>query len=483
MFNIRTQASPAVTLLNGSMASETITRCIPPEVLREIFSHLSSPLRLLEPYEFPWYLGQVCSEWRALFLSMQPYFWNEIQIEEPEDCDRQPDPAHVMPMLTFFLKATNGAPFSFTLYSEDYYDVHEAPKVELILSKLLDHSMQWVNALMELQLPEFLLLRSVKDRVPLLQSLALVLPSDEMENHDSTLLLQMGKLFENAPLLTRIKLECLSDVDWKFNWASLTSLHLCSFSDSPHLIITTLRQAINLEEFSLDDTAFWDIDWANIGDTATIQLPRLKYLSVEELFFLTILETPALEELKIEVEEDKPDNTRIVIEFLLRSNCELSRLSSSYINLPVLIEILTYTPNLEKLLLWDSKFLVDLVKWLTRSTDEAEPQELPLRRLHSLSLNCWSEIEGSDLEAVQEMVIHRDSTIDKSVEGLRELAIYTDTSWAGPSAVLKSLESLCKDKRIDFRFIRSFDQTGSKIVQLPISIQQLGNSGPKPRAA
>ena len=418
---------------------------------------------------------------------MQPYFWNEIQLERPEDRDRQPDSARIMEMLTFFLDVAGGAPFSFTLYKENHYYVGDAPDVQLILSKLRDYSMQWVNASMGLRVPELLLLRSVENRVPLLQSLGLVLPFDayqerEMSSLDSALLLQMGKLFENAPRLTRIKLRCLSDVRWRFNWASLTSIHLRSFEDNPQLIITTLRQAIVLEEFSLEGIKYRDTDWENVGDIAIIKLPRLKYLSLRELFFLTILETPALEELKFEFKKDNPDDARIMMEFLLRSNCELSRLSSSGFELPVLTEILSYTPNLEKLLLWHSDFLVDLVKWLTRSELSTDKAVLPLRRLHSLSLNCWSDIGKSDLEAVQEMITHRDSMIDESAEGLRELAIYTDLAWVGPCAVLKSLESLCKDKRIDFRFIRSFNHMDSKIIQLPISIQQLGSSEPKSRA-
>ena len=264
---------------------------------------------------------------------MRPYFWNEIQIEHPEDRDqyRQLDYARVMEMLTFFLNVTSGAPFSFTLYNEGLYYVGDAPSVQLILSKLRDYSMQWVNASMKLREPDLLLLRSVKNRVPLLQSLGLVLQR-AIPNLDSTLLLQIGNLFEKAPLLTRLKLECLSDMDWRFNWASLTSIHLLSIRDSPQLIVAILRQAINLEEFSLGNTAFWGTDWENIGGA---KLPRLKYLSVEELFFLTILETPALEELRIETMEDYPYNVRIVIEFLLRSNCELSRLSSSGFELPV----------------------------------------------------------------------------------------------------------------------------------------------------
>ncbi|KAF8320150.1 hypothetical protein F5887DRAFT_367995 [Amanita rubescens] len=467
------------------MASEMrSTRRIPSEVSCEIFSHLSSPLRLLEPYKFPWYLGQVCSEWRATFLSMQPYFWNKIQIERPEDRDRQPDSARIMAILTFFLNVTSGAPFSFTLYKES-----QVPDAELILSKLRDYSMQWVNASMELRISELLLLRSVKNRVPLLKSLELILPihlETETSNHDPTSLLQLGLLFDNAPRLMRIKLTCLSDMGWRFNWARLTSLHLCWFSDSPQLIITTLRQAINLEEFTLDGTKSGDTNWENIGNTGMIRLLRLKYLAIRASFFLTILKTPALEELMIEFKEENSNNARTMIEFILRSGCDLSRLSLRGIKLPVLTEILSYAPNLEKLLLWHDEFLVDLVKWLTRSessADEVKPQELPLRRLHSLSLNCWSDIHENDLKAVQEMVTHRDS--NKSVESLRELAIYTDLSWIGSPAVLKSLESLCKDKRIDFRFIRSFDPMDVKIIQLPISIREIasGNYGQKSQAA
>src|SRR6266550_482034 len=211
--------------------------------------------------------------------------------------------------------------------------------------------MQWVNASMELRVSELLLLRSVKNRVPLLKSLELILPirlEVEASNHDPTSLLQVGLLFENAPLLTRIKLTCLSDLGWRFNWAQLTSTHLCWFSDSPQLIITTLRQAINLEEFTLDGTKSGDTDWENIGDTAIIRLPRLKYLAIRASFFLTILRTPALEELMIEFKEENSDNARIMAEFLRKSKCELSRLSVRGVKLLVLAAILSHTPNLEK---------------------------------------------------------------------------------------------------------------------------------------
>jgi len=167
---------------------------------------------------------------------MQAYFWNEIEMERPEEKEIQwvfyspkpepprnlrPDSPRTKAILAFFLDVARGAPFSFTLYKEEsYYSDQEVSCLQLVLSKLIDHSTQWENVSMQLELPEFLLLRSVKSRLPLLQSLELILPyRHEMEraNHDVILLPQMGDIFEDAPLLTHIELLCLEDAAWKFN--------------------------------------------------------------------------------------------------------------------------------------------------------------------------------------------------------------------------------------------------------------------------
>ncbi len=171
---------------------------------------------------------------------MQAYFWNEIEMERPEDKEirtcrsysmydpepelprnLRPDSQRTMAILTFFLDVACGAPFSFTLYEKQpYYSDQELSCLQLVLSKFIDHSTQWENVSMQLRLPEFLLLRSVKSRLPLLQSLELILPyRHEMEraNHDVILLPQMGDIFEDAPLLTHIELLCLEDAAWKFN--------------------------------------------------------------------------------------------------------------------------------------------------------------------------------------------------------------------------------------------------------------------------
>ncbi|KAF8330536.1 hypothetical protein F5887DRAFT_1287176 [Amanita rubescens] len=446
---------------------------IPVEIIREILSHLSSPLRLLEPHEFPWYLGQICSKWRAIFLSMQAYFWNEIEMERPEDREtplqwiysmndpkpelprnRRPDSSRTMTILAFFLDVARGAPFSFTLYKEDsYYSDQEVSCVQLVLPKLMDYSMQWENVSMRLRLPEFLLLRSVKSRLPLLQSLELVIPyRHEMEedNHEVTLLPQMGDIFEDAPLLQHIELLCLEDAAWKFNWASLTSLHL-RYSDSPQTIITTLQQTINLEALDIESTNF-DPDPTHVN-AKTIKLPYLEYLSIEGVFLLTILETPALKELEIAFDAGGSNDARTAINFFLRSNCELSVLSLENLELWAHKQVLLHTPDLEELTLSHDEFLVEVVKWLAGSTtDAAQARELPLQSLNSLSLCSYSNINNSHLQAVQEMIKSRHSTVDASIKRLQELDIETDGAWVGSSRVLESLESLCEEEEIDFEF-------------------------------
>ena len=171
------------------------------------------------------------------------------------------------------------------------------------------------------------------------------------------------------------------------------------------------------------------------------------------MFLLTVLETPALKELEIEFEYGSND-ARKTIDFLLRSNCKLSELSLKGLELGAHCqEILLHTPDLKELSLAHSKFLIGVVQWLTGlRTDAAQPRELPLRNLNSLSLYSYSDINGHHLRAVQEMITSRHSTVDASIKRLQELEIETRLLWVGSSSVLESLESLCEEEEIDFEF-------------------------------
>ena len=143
---------------------------IPTEILQEVFKQsLRSPLRAHEAYDFPWYLGHVCSEWRALFFSIRSTFWNRIEIE----FDRQDQTYvkedyffHLQGIISFFLDCTDGAPFSFTFCMENCADQYGA---DLIFKLLLEHSEQWEEPSIRLWASELRLLRNAKGHFPFLR--------------------------------------------------------------------------------------------------------------------------------------------------------------------------------------------------------------------------------------------------------------------------------------------------------------------------
>jgi len=131
-------------------------------------------------------------------------------------------------------------------------------------------------------------------------------------------------------------------VTWRFKWASLTSIYPHTFIDNPQIIVATLGQTINQRNSSSVAQNF-STDFASVKGTK-IKLVLLKYLSIQEVSFLTVLETPALEELEIEFKESS-DNGRTKTDFLLRSNCKLFVLNSSGIDISVPTEILIHAES------------------------------------------------------------------------------------------------------------------------------------------
>jgi len=374
-----------------------------------------------------------------------------------------------MAILDFFLAATQGAPFSFDLYNEEPYQAEVVSYVRLVISKLVDHSMQWKNASIQMQLPEVLSLRSVKNRLPMLQSLKLDLCRDEVEgsDHDVTLFSQVADVFEDAPHLTLLELRCLSDVPCRFNWVLLTGLHLewpnnFERSDDCQTIITTLRQTVNLVELTISG----EFDTESVENTNIIvKLPRLAYLSTRGLFLFTILETPELDELEFALKTDNPNNAGVIIDFLHRSKCELRILSwkqrtNSPRALKALRRVLSHTPYLEKLSV-NGVFPSGVLKWLAwpqSIPDATQPRQLPLQLLDSLSITSYSGIGNKDLKALQEMIINRNPTVDPSVEGLRKLKLRTsDTVRYGSDEVLDSLKSSCEDMGIKFDLVERYN--------------------------
>jgi hypothetical protein len=457
------------------------TRRIPPDIIRDIFSHLSSPLKVHEAHKFPWYLGQICSDWRAAFLSMQPHFWSEVEIEKPpahKGGKKQLQVARTMEILTFFLDMTRGAPFSFTLYALQLEPLikKKVPYVQTILSKFLDYSAQWKNVVMEVRLSQLALLRDIKNQVPMLQILTLMMPgrvpSDYGEDilsgddPDSVLRRELGELFEDAPHLTGVQLDSICSVAWRFNWASLTSIHLAS-TDGTKEIISTLRQTVNLERFSVYEIFY--PSYLNPADFEIVKLPRLKYLSVYGVLLLTILEAPALKELRITFEEecaaeDEPEDSLDDSEvagrinaFLVRSKCKLSKFCALSLKSPVVLNhIFPHMPDVQELYIeamympYISEVFECLQGGSESSTQAIRPTELPLSHLNVLTI--FSFFEDGDLKPVNEMMARRNPTAGTIDAGPKELKLILNGVARYVTTELESLESMCKDRGIRFTF-------------------------------
>ena len=407
---------------------------------------------------------------------MQPYFWNELVIESPEaqwedsasntpsssdevldDSDIEQDPVRTMAILSFFLDITRGAPFSFTLYGNEPYTKEDASYVHPIFSKLLDHSVQWENVTMQLRQPEFLVLRNIKGRLPMLRTLIFMASCNaSLSNH--------WDIFEDAPLLTNIKLASLV---FRFNWASLTSIHLDSFDGDG--VISALRQTINLETFTVDQVLYNDqVD----AEEAIIKLPRLKHLSIHGVLLLTFLEAPALKELKIKFEDESgPDMEESLeeselasrtIAFLDRSRCELSKFSSKSLASPALTDILTHMPDIHDLSLEVAELpdISGVFEWLGGSG-------LPLRQLKVLSI--FSFFEDCDMKPVQEMMALRNPMAGTIGAGPKELHMDLNGLPRSTTTVLKSLESLCEDRGIHFVF-DSWEESSVTVTKTPWGI-------------
>src|SRR5258708_245724 len=73
--------SVAQFLTNSKMTS--IAHVISEDIVCEIFTNFSAAINATCPIYFPWYLGHICSAWRATFLSMVPQFWHKLDVYNP----------------------------------------------------------------------------------------------------------------------------------------------------------------------------------------------------------------------------------------------------------------------------------------------------------------------------------------------------------------------------------------------------------------
>jgi hypothetical protein len=173
-----------------------------------------------------------------------------------------------MAMIDFFLDNIRGASFSFTFFKQSKQT--GTPYAHRILPKLVGHSMQWKNVSIRLLLSEVPFLCNAKNRLSSLKSLEFILGAVDSIPGDQ-LTPQLGNIFEDAPLLTDIRLCYPPGLVWTFNWALLTSLYIHSRLSRPD-IISVLRQTTRLEELTIGDRVTDSSSWSRFD---IVKLPCL----------------------------------------------------------------------------------------------------------------------------------------------------------------------------------------------------------------
>ncbi|KAM6489345.1 hypothetical protein JOM56_015246 [Amanita muscaria] len=315
----------------------SLAQSVPSDVVREIFKHHSTPFQLsMRKYgspitaAFPWYLCHVCASWRSVFLSMYQEFWSKYVL----------DPYSASPSLRestiaqtqFFLQCNEGKPFSFKILA--YIPMESI----CILEMLVAESTRWQDATLYITDEQVEIISPIRDRLPLLNTLTLdretfVLPALPTGSED---------LFENAPLLKHVTLSFLST--WRINWSSLTALRLTKRNEG---LLDLLPHLTSLEELKIPHSIWESV---TVDSTVPITLPRLKVLNVSELSFLSILTTPTLKELSIELERHSVgwySLPSLLSSFFSHSTFGLQRLTLKDCNPVALCVILPYTPQIE----------------------------------------------------------------------------------------------------------------------------------------
>lgn len=365
---------------------------------------------------------------------MRSTFWNRVEVRWHDG--RLKSASRLKEILAFFLDRTCGRPFSFVELDMSTVSDYFTFDVQPILLDLVVYSEQWENVFVQLRPSKLQYLCGAKGRLPMLKKLFLSVATQQ----DITLPSMVANIFKDAPLLTHIALwESPSCQFFKINWSSMTILEFRRWSTSLYTtgIAPILRETINLVELTIIP---------KLPDTEggrLIHLPCLERLSIIDVKFLTILDTPFLQQLKIIFDPWKLglNDKDIITTFLSRSGIRLSTLVIECGLAAVVIEILRFMPKIHKLVLDSIQDVEDVFKWLART-------EAPLcSDLHILS--AYSEVKKS-FWALHDMIACRNPPGDEKDPSPQKVTIMLYGE--GESTVLENLELLCRDRGVPFTF-------------------------------
>jgi hypothetical protein len=382
---------------------------------------------------------------------MRSTFWNRIEIELRHDDyagHSGREESRESEMVAFFLDCTRGAPFSFSFRSVERHghlkqDPYNIPLA--ILACLLVHSDQWKAVSFELLSSEVGCLSAAKGRLPQLKKLDMTIIKDDHQGIQS----MATDVFEDAPLLTQITLCEDSARRFKFNGLLLTTFNLKSLTHQQN-IRTILReiQAINLVDLHISET---DMEDLHIEGGELIHFPRLERLGIDEVQFLTILETPTLRHLAIDLwgvddfsPSDNLHNARVIATFLRTLEIKLTALTIRGGYATHVEAILLLIPEVDTLGLI-SRDLANLFKRLTG----VGTQELPFTNLFVRWPFIMDEYAyRTDVDALHDMMVRRNPP---GVRCPSPKTIVIRSPEDGDT-IAAHLISLCRDRGVRFAF-------------------------------
>ena len=227
-------------------------RRMPPELLQEIFLHITVPWTYSRWNTIPWSLSQVCRLWRTTALSVSS-LWSRL----PTIYLHKKIPCSYSAQIRELLVRSRDAPISFYLYAP-FKELSSHP----IIDALVLHSERWQTVAIDSTTPTIFAFKGIKGRLSSLRTLSL-----EVWRQTDPVVFDM---FEDAPKLREVSLDgpFPGEVRLPFSQltrykervrgrgmadftislaASLTTLEISRLSDSPDIPETTLPLLVTLK--------------------------------------------------------------------------------------------------------------------------------------------------------------------------------------------------------------------------------------------
>ncbi|KAM6502608.1 hypothetical protein JOM56_002585 [Amanita muscaria] len=365
------------------------------ELIFEILRYARPELiPVLNPRDFPWHLGHICSSWRAVFVSSSQ-FWNTLSIDlDSKAKDRKIDPRpyeHALDIVNVCVQRSKSRPLKFTYWMTlpVLYSSKQRTRVSRycrsILAVLVAHSERWQDIDLSIGPPQLATLYSVRNKLPKLESVRLFLYPQYWVSKKLKQLREDAQtsLFANAPKLTRTYL--MDHEAWRINWSSVTTIHLCDL-ELLEEVIATLKQTERLEELNLfgvhDDIPC---------TTAPVRLPYLKILYCGTVDLLLLFIAPELEELSIRHEFETPAEIEPAICKFFKISHRLRKLKL-YTDFPEVVRmVFQHIPAVQELFLYGFEIPKQL----------RELSKLPkARELNAITLGFRSEMEQQPAASV-----------------------------------------------------------------------------------